>query len=294
MRGIGHRNAKTESHAEIRLRNGEEALGQWIAGGKEQGHDRQADQVPTVEGQDQAERADHQRAEQEERETLRIGRAFLAGHKGEQTDRAPVPFQQFRSDGAVHEGHAQTRRLLGQHFHHQPRGAWSAARRAARLVVIGLVSQRGAVAVERDRQAHELQRGESGQGADRLDIGGVLIHRAARAQGFGKRVEIIAARAARGGMQGLFVGAGAGGGSAIEILRRNHCIDPAPLQFDGGAKAGRAAAEHEGLRAMNLEVDSIAMHKSCCGASRQTLGHVDVRQRVENGLRELDRHVASR
>jgi hypothetical protein len=43
VRGIGHRDAEAEGDAEVGLRNGEEALGEGIAGGEEERRHRQPD-----------------------------------------------------------------------------------------------------------------------------------------------------------------------------------------------------------------------------------------------------------
>ncbi len=54
---------------------------------------------------------------------------------------------------AVDDGNGEPRRLLGERLDHQSRSARPATRGAARLVVVGLVAQRAAEAVQGDRQA---------------------------------------------------------------------------------------------------------------------------------------------
>ena len=83
-------------------------------------------------------------------------------------------------------------RLPGQHLDHEARGARTAARGAADLVMVGLIAQHAAETVLRDRQSHELQGRERARRADRLDIGGVLVHRAAGAERLGQSAKVVA------------------------------------------------------------------------------------------------------
>ena len=96
--------------------------------------------------------------------------------------RAPRLGQDLHGRRVVEDRDAEADRLLGQHLHHQPRGARAAAGGAADLVVVGLVAQRAAergpaAAAGRDTAARPCAR----ERADRLDVGGVLVHRAAGA-----------------------------------------------------------------------------------------------------------------
>ena len=156
--------------------------------------------------------------------------------------------------------------------------------------MIGLVAQNRAEPVLGQGEAQELQRGEGARRSDRLDIGDVLVHRAARAKRIRQRVEIVAAAAARSGMKGLLIGAGAGRRAAKHILRGDHDVDAATLQFDRRAQARRAAAEHQRLAAMHADIDP-ADPQDLVGRSRgQAPGHFNVGERVEDRLRQFTRH----
>ncbi len=199
----------------------------------------------------------------------------------------PSSMRMLHADCAVDHGDAEARRFLGERLDHQARGARPATGGAARLVVVGLVAQRGAEAVVRDRQSHELQRGERAQRADRLDIGGVLVHRAAGAERRGERVEIVAAgrcrtRCARSACPNpsrrtcrrrCFAWrrrhrrrAASSRPRRASPLRR--CRAPAP-------RSGRAAASARATRRL-----------SRAARPDRRLGHRDVGQGVENGLRK--------
>ena len=60
--------------------------------------------------------------------------------------------------------------------HHQARGARTATRRPADLIVIRLIPQHTAQPVLGYRQSHELQRREGSRRTHGLDIGRVLVH----------------------------------------------------------------------------------------------------------------------
>ncbi len=233
----------------------------------------------------------NQRVAEEDDEPERIVGGAGARADRDEADGAPrraLGDENAHADRAVDHGNGEPRRLLGERLDHQPRGSRPAAGGAARLVMVGLVAQRGAEAVLGDRQSHELQRGERPQRPDRLDIGGVLVHRAAGAERGGERVKIVAAAAVAGGVQGLLVRAGTGRRAAVNVLRGDDDVDAATLHLDGGAQARRAAAEHEGLAAMKRQRQAVRAQGFAGRAAGGRLGHRDVGQGVENGLRERD------
>ena len=134
--------------------------------------------------------------------------------------RGPVPGRDEKPDAGrvVEDRNVEADRLAGQDLHHQPGGARPAARGAADFVVVGLIAQNAAKPVLRQRQAQELQRSERAGRADGLDIGGVLVHGAARAERIGQRPEVVAAAGGVGGVERLLVGAGAGRRAAERAL----------------------------------------------------------------------------
>ena len=127
-------------------------------------------------------------------------RASLSARGDEETDgRCVVEYRDVEAD-----------RLPRQNLNHQPRRAGPAARRASDLVVIGLVAQSAAEPVLRQGSPMNCSDASARARADRLDIGGVLVHRAAGAERVRQGVEIVAAPGGVGGVQCLLVGARAG------------------------------------------------------------------------------------
>ena len=116
--------------------------------------------------------------------------------------------------------------------------------------MVGLVAQHAAKAILRDRQPHELQGRQRARRSHRLDVGRVLVHRAARAERVGHRPEVVAAPGAVGGVKGLLVGAGACGRAAEGALGHDDDVKAAALHLDRRPKSGGAAAEDKGFAAM--------------------------------------------
>ncbi|MNT37667.1 hypothetical protein D3C72_1738140 [compost metagenome] len=113
--------------------------------------------------------------------------------------------QYFDDGGMIVKRDIQTDRFIRKHLDHQPRCPRTATGRAADFVVVGLISQRPTQRVLRQGQSEELQRGHHARGADRLDIGGILIHGAAAADGARHCLEVVALIGRVRGVERLFV-----------------------------------------------------------------------------------------
>ena len=186
----------------------------------------------------------------------------------------------------VEDRHVEPQRFARQRLHHQSRGARAATRRAADLVVIGLIAQHAAESVERQRQAQELQRRQRARRTYRLDIGGAGVHRAAGGDGCGEGAEIVAVIGAVGRVQCLFVGAGAGGGSAPGALGGDDRLDAAPLHLHRRAQARRAAADDERVGAMHGQPEAAGVEEFARRAFRRQPRHDDVGECIEDRLRD--------
>ena len=151
----------------------------------------------------------------------------------------------------VEDRHVQPDRFFRQHLHHEARRTRAAARRAADLVVVGLIAQHAPEPILRDRQSHELQGRKRARRPHRFDIGRVLVHRAARAERLGHGSVIVALSRAVGGVQGLLVGTGAGGRAAKGALGHDDDVEVAPLHFDRRPQPSRAAAEDKSFAPMD-------------------------------------------
>ena len=116
--------------------------------------------------------------------------------------------------------------------------------------MVGLVAQRPAERVLRQRQAEILQRGHRPRRADRLDIGGVLVHRPAGPDRARHRLEVVAPVRGVRRVQRLLVRAGAGRGAAPGALADDHHVAAAAAELDGRAQAGRPAADDDAAVAM--------------------------------------------
>ena len=67
--------------------------------------------------------------------------------------------------------------------------------------------------------------------------------------------------------------------TAVEILRVHNDIDSVPLQLDGGAKARRPAAKHEG----GAGIDRVSLDQFLSRAVGMAFGHIKIGQGVERG-----------
>ena len=119
--------------------------------------------------------------------------------------------------------------------------------------MIGLVAQNAAEPILRKRQTHKLEGSERACGADRLHIGGVLVHRPSGAERVGQSPKVVAASGRVGGVQGLLVGAGASRRAAECALARDDHVDVPALQLDRGAQPRRATAKDERFRPVNRQ-----------------------------------------
>ena len=225
---------------------------------------------------------DHRRAEKRQAPGVRLG-PVLRAH-GQDAVGAVRAVDDPHARGLVEDRDAQPDRLLRQNLHHQARGARPAACGAAGFVMVGLVAQRPAIGILRQRQAEILQGRHGAARPDRLDIGGILIHRAAGTDGAGHSAVIVAPVGGVGGVQRLLVRAGAGRGSAPGALRQDRDVDPAPRHLNRRTQARGAAAKDDGARG----VDGDAVARDLDRPAKRRFGrqarHVDIGQRVKDGL----------
>ncbi|MNV52193.1 hypothetical protein D3C71_1442740 [compost metagenome] len=180
----------------------------------------------------------------------------------------------------------QTDRFIRKHLDHQPRCAGAATGRPADFVVVGLISQRPAQRVLRQGQPEELQGGHHARRSHRLDIGGILIHGAAAADGARHCLEVVALIGRVRGVERLFVGSGTGGCPTPRALAEDDDVIAAPLHFHRSPQPGGTGADHDAAGAMNRDIDATEHdHLLGTGRIRQTR-HVHIRERVKNMLRD--------
>ena len=184
----------------------------------------------------------------------------------------------------VEDRDVEADRFPRQRLNHQTRGARSATRRPADLIVVRLVAQHAAEAILRDRQTHELQGSERARRTHRLHVSRVLVHGAPGAESVGHRPKIVAPPGAIGGVEGLLVGTGARRRATVRALACDDDIDVAPLQFDRRPQPGGAAAEHQRLAAMDGHRETPRRHHLLRRSFRLKSRHGHVGQSVEDRL----------
>ena len=134
---------------------------------------------------------DEDRALKEDEPERIVSAGQLWPHREDARD---MPGVREDADGGrvIVERYGEAESLLGQNLDHKSRRAWAAARGAPDLVVVGLVTKGAAERVLRQRQAKVLQGGHCAGGARGLDIGRVLVHSAAGADGAGHCQKVVA------------------------------------------------------------------------------------------------------
>ena len=150
----------------------------------------------------------------------------------------------------IDDRHIEPDGFSRQRLHHEARGARAAARCAAYLVMVGLIAQHAAQAILRDRQSHELQGAIARATIPRLRCR--PYPRSSRRPRRAPRPWLDSRRPPRavGGMQGLLVGAGAGGRAAKGALGRDGDVEVPPLHLDRGPQSRGAAAEDQRFASM--------------------------------------------